>query len=456
MSLDNALEAAQAGRDESLAELVEELRIPSISTLPEHRDDCRRNANWLVDRFEALGFETELVDVRDGGHPVLRADWMQRPGAPVLTIYGHYDVQPADPLDEWDSDPFDPQVHDDVLVARGCADNKGNHMATLRAVTAWMQAGGPPVNVRFLIEGEEEIGGHSLPEYLRANASDLATDCVLLWDGGFSTDDSPALTSGLRGMLYVEIETSGAVRDLHSGFGGAAPNPAMTLARILASLKDSDEHITVPGFYDDVRDPDPDEVARWHRSSDEELKSLFGVDELVGEEGFGLDERMWVRPTLEVNGIVGGFTGTGMKTVIGAKALAKVSMRLVPDQDPDAILAALDKYVTSMSTPGVRASVTKLEAAPPVLCGYDHAGAKAAAKAFEEAFGRPAVLVRSGGSVPVATAFNEAVDAPMVISGIATKDCGAHGPNERLYLANYFGGIEMVVRFLQGFADASR
>jgi len=453
MSLDKALATADESKDESLAELVEELRIPSISTLPQHRDDCRRNAQWLIDRFEALNFETKLIDVVDGGHPVLQADWSVHNNAPHLTIYGHYDVQPVDPLDEWDSDPFDPKVTDDLVIARGCSDNKGNHMATLRAVTAWMRAGGPPVNVRFLLEGEEEIAGRSLPEYLRANAPELATDCVLLWDGGFSTDDSPALTSGLRGMLYVEIETTGAVRDLHSGFGGAAPNPAMTLARVLASLKDTDEHVTIPGFYDDVREPDPDEVSRWRRSEEDELKALFGVDTLVGEKGFGVDERLWVRPTLEVNGIVGGFTGSGMKTVIGAKALAKVSMRLVPDQDPDVILAALDSYLQSMATPGVRVTVRKLEAAPPVLCGYDHAAARAAAKAFEDAFGRPTVLVRSGGSVPVATAFNDAIGAPMVVSGIATKDSGAHGPNEKLYLNNYHGGIEMLIRFMQELAD---
>jgi acetylornithine deacetylase/succinyl-diaminopimelate desuccinylase-like protein len=454
MSLDKALQAAADAKDESLAELIEELRIPSVSTLPEHRGDCRRNAEWLTDRLDALGFDTKLLDVVDGGHPVLRADWSLHDNAPHLTIYGHYDVQPPDPLDEWDSDPFDPQVTDDVLVARGCSDNKGNHMAALRAVTAWMRAGGPPVNVRFLIEGEEEISGRSLPTYLRAKASDLATDCILLWDGGFSTDDSPALTSGLRGMLYVE--TTGAVRDLHSGFGGAAPNPAMTLARILASLKDDDEHITVPGFYDGVRDPDPDEVALWRRSDEDELKAMFGIDTLVGEKGYDVDERMWARPTLELNGIVGGFTGAGMKTVIGSKALAKVSMRLVPDQDPDAILAALGTYVASIQTPGVRTTVRKLEAAPPVLCGFDHAGAKAASKAFEDTFGRPTVIVRSGGSVPVATAFNDAIGAPMVISGIATKDAGAHGPNERLYLENYYGGVEMLVRFMQELADGGR
>lgn len=454
--LHEALEFAKASRDAALADLVEELRIPSVSTLPEHRADCRRNAEWLVDRFADLGFETQLVDVVPDGHPVLRADWIGHTDAPTLTIYGHYDVQPPDPLDEWTSDPFDPVVHDEVLFARGCADNKGNHMSALKAAECWMQAGSPPVNLRFLIEGEEEIGGSSLPTYLRQNASELSTDSVLLWDGGFATDGSPSLCAGLRGMLYVEIEVAGSARDLHSGFGGAAPNAAFELARILAALKDDKERITVPGFYDDVRDPDPDEVARWHRMSDDELKALFGTETLVGEAGYDTNERLRTRPTLELNGVVGGFTGAGMKTVIPAKATAKVSMRLVPDQDPNAILKALEQHVAELANPWVRAKVTKLESTPPVLCGYDHSAAQAATKAFADAFGRPAVLVRSGGSIPVATAFSEAIGAPMVVSGIATMDSGAHGPNERLYLGNFYGGIEMLIRFMQELADAGR
>jgi acetylornithine deacetylase/succinyl-diaminopimelate desuccinylase-like protein len=452
--LNDALTVSRDTQDAALAELCEELRFPSVSTLPEHREDCRRNADWLIDRLKALGFDTQLVDVIDGGHPVLRADWIERPDAPTLTIYGHYDVQPPDPLDEWTSDPFDPQVTGELVVARGCADNKGNHMAALRAVDCWMRAGGPPVNVRFLIEGEEEIGGRSLPQYVTANASDLATDCVLLWDGGFTTDDNPELCSGLRGMLYVEIEARGAKQDLHSGWGGVAPNSAHTLARILAALKDTDERITIPGFYD-VRTPDAGEVALWHRSSEDDLKSLVG-DVLVGEKGFGPDERMWVRPTLEVNGVFGGFTGEGMKTVIPARTTAKVSMRLVPDQDPEKIFPVLESYVASLSSPGITTNVTKLGSTPPVLCGYDHAGARAAISAFDKAFGKPAVLQRTGGSIPVATAFDQALRAPMVISGIATKDSGAHGPDERLYLKNFYGGIEMLIHFMQELADAGR
>jgi acetylornithine deacetylase/succinyl-diaminopimelate desuccinylase-like protein len=454
---DLATALSKIDRETSLRELVEELRIPSVSTLPEHRADCRRNAEWLIERFQKLGFDTQLVDVLPDGHPVLRADWMGRPGAPVLTIYGHYDVQPPDPLDEWESPPFEPVVTDDLVVARGCADNKGNHLAAIRAVEAWMAAGGPPCNVRFLIEGEEEIGGESLPTYVRTNAGDLATDCVVLWDGGFSSDEQPSLCVGLRGLLYVDITCTGTATDLHSGgFGGIAPNACDALASVLASLHDRGRRITVPGFYDDVRDRDQQEQARWHRDpdADSRLKALMGTDTLVGESDFSIEERLWTRPTLEVNGFVGGFTGHGAKTVIPARASAKVSMRLVPDQDPDAIAKALQQHLSEIAPAGTRITCEVLTSSPPVSLGGSHPPARAAMSAWEEAMGRPAVLVRSGGSIPVATAFSEALDAPLIISGVSSKDSGAHAPNEKLRLENYYGGIHMMVRLMQGMADA--
>jgi acetylornithine deacetylase/succinyl-diaminopimelate desuccinylase-like protein len=393
--------------------------------------------------------------VIDGGHPVLRADWLGRPGAPLVTLYGHYDVQPPDPLDEWDSPPFEPVVKDGVVFARGCADNKGNHMATLKAVEHWMSAGGPPCNVRFLIEGEEEIGGESLPRYVKEHAADLATDCVVVWDGGFASDGHPSLVTGLRGLLYCDVEVQGTQTDVHSGFGGLAPNACDALAIMLAALHDDKRRITVPGFYDDVVTPTAEEMALWHRNPDGEVsfKKLFGTDALVGEEDYSLEERSWTRPTLEINGIIGGFTGMGAKTVIAARARAKVSMRLVPRQDPHQIFDSLRSHLESLVGPAYSVTVKAHTSSPAVLLGADHDPARAAMRAWEEAMGMPCVVQRTGGSIPVANAFADALAAPMIISGVATKDSAAHGPNERLYLENFYGGIDMMIRFLQAIAD---
>jgi acetylornithine deacetylase/succinyl-diaminopimelate desuccinylase-like protein len=457
--MDQALSLARTGRDADLADLVEELRIPSISTLPERREDCLRNARWLRDRFDRLGMTTDIVDVIDGGLPVVVADWNGAPGKPHLTIYGHYDVQPPDPLDEWQSPAFEPTVHDGKLWARGAADNKGNHMTTVKAVEHLFAAGGPPVNLRFLIEGEEEITGPSLPRYLRQNGPRLKTDAVLIWDSGMDEDGNPTLATVLRGIIYVELHATGAAVDLHSGmYGGVAPNPINTLARIIAELKDRDGHITIPGFYDAVRPPSPEELADWKKKDAryiETVKRQSGARVLEGEPGYLALERTGSRPTLDANGIVGGFTGRGAKTVIPARASAKVSMRLVPDQDVTTVLAAFEKYVHELSTPGVEIEVVPLGAgAPPVTCGVDHAAARALRAAYQEAFGKTTALIRVGGSIPVSVDFQEAVRAPMVISGISQADSAIHSPNERLVVDNYHRGIEAVIRFICGFAES--
>jgi acetylornithine deacetylase/succinyl-diaminopimelate desuccinylase-like protein len=380
--LQDALARAAAGRDADLRDLIEELRIPSVSTLAERRDDCLRNARWLHDRFERLGMETEIVDVMKGGLPVVVADWNQRPGQPHLTIYGHYDVQPPDPMDEWESPPFEPVVRDGLLFARGAADNKGNHMATVKAVEHLFAAGGPPVNLRFLMEGEEEISGESLPKYIRANASRLKTDAILIWDSSFDEDGHPTLATALRGLLYVELHAQGPAVDLHSGmFGGVAPNPINTLARIVGELKDRHGHITIPGFYDAVVKPTPQELADWKKKDAryiDAIKQASGAKVLEGEEGFLALERTGSRPTLDANGFVGGFIG--------------------------------------------------------------------------QAFGKETSLVRVGGSIPVSIDFQEAVGAPLVISGIAQSDSAVHSPNERLVIDNYHRGIDAVIRFICGLA----
>jgi len=452
----DAIARAAAGREADLADLVEELKIPSVSTLPERREDCLRNARWLRDRLAKLGFETEIVNVMEKGLPVVVADWNGRPGQPHLTIYGHYDVQPPDPMDEWESPPFEPEVRDGKLFARGAADNKGNHMATVKAVEHLFAAGGPPINLRFVFEGEEEISGESLPRYIRSNGSRLKTDSVLIWDSGLDEDGHPTLATALRGLLYVELHASGPAVDLHSGvYGGVAPNPINTLARIVGELKDRHGHITIPGFYDAVVRPSAEELADWKKKDAmyaDTVKRLSGARTLEGEEGFLALERTGSRPTLDANGIVGGFIGEGKKTVIPARASAKVSMRLVPDQDWKAILAALEKQVQELTTPGVEIKVELLGAAPPVTCGVDHDAARAMRAAYKEAFGKETSLIRVGGSIPVSIDFQEAVGAPLVISGIAQSDSAVHSPNERLVVDNYYRGIDAVIRFICGLA----
>jgi acetylornithine deacetylase/succinyl-diaminopimelate desuccinylase-like protein len=455
--LDAAVALAQSRRKADLDDLVEELRIPSISTLPERREDCLRNARWLRDRFAAMDMKTEIVDVREAGLPVVVAEWNARPGAPHLTIYGHYDVQPVDPVGEWKSPPFEPAVRDGHLYARGAADNKGNHMATVKAVEHLFAAGGAPVNIRFLIEGEEEITGPSLPRFLRDRASALKSDAVLIWDSGMDEEGHPTLATSLRGLLYTELQAKGPAVDLHSGtYGGNAPNPINTLARIIGELKDRGGHVTVPGFYDAVREPSAEELAEWKRkdaSYAAEVLRITGAKALEGEADQPALARAGSRPTLDANGIVGGFTGKGAKTVIPAEASAKVSMRLVPDQDWKAILASFEKRVRELTTPGVEIAIEVIGSAPPVLCGVDHDAARSLRAAYREAFGKDTALVRVGGSIPVAVDFQEAVGAPLVISGIAQADCAIHSPNEHLLIDNYHRGIEAVIRFICGLAQ---
>ena len=457
--LERALEAARAGRAQAEVELCELLRIPSVSGVSEHRDDCRRAAIWLEERLRRMGMRTEMVDVPDGGHPVLVAEWLERPGAPTLTIYGHYDVQPPDPLDEWQTGPFEPSVRDGFLYARGADDNKGQHMVSVKAAEHWLAAGGPPVNLRFLIEGEEEVSGRSLPDYVRANAGRLGTDYLFVADGTFTAPGLPNLLTGLRGLLYTQIEVTGPRADLHSGlFGGVAPNPFNSLAHILAGLQDREGRVLIPGFYDDVRPPAPEEIEAWERVpvSDRDLMERMGVTELAGEPGQPTRHRLWARPTLDVHGIAGGFTGEGSKTVIPARARAKVSMRLVPDQDPGRVFAALGEFAPTLATRGTQARVVELNSALPVRVDVTHPGIGAASRAFQAAFGSAPVLVREGATVPVVADFKEALDTRLMVTGFGLPDDGLHSPNERFSLDHYHRGTEMVIHLMQELAGADR
>jgi acetylornithine deacetylase/succinyl-diaminopimelate desuccinylase-like protein len=449
--IEAALERARAGREQAEADLFELIRIPSVSSLTRHRPDCLKAAEWLVVKLQAMGMTARTVSVYDDGHRLIEASWTRMTGAPTLTIYGHYDVQPPDPLEEWTSAPFEPTLRDGFVYARGSDDNKGQLMCSVKAAEHAFAGGGPPLNLRFLIEGEEEITGPSLPSYVRQNAADLATDYLFIADGQFTAAGMPNLLTGLRGLLYTEIEVEGAAADLHSGiYGGVAPNPFNSLAHILSALKGRDGRITVPGFYDHVRPPEAAELEAWSRlpAGDADLRSQLGVTALEGEQGYSPFERRWSRPTLDVHGVIGGFIEEGKKTVIPARARAKVSMRLVPDQDPAPVLESLRAYAPTLATPGVRVTVHDLGQARPVRMGTQHPGVPAASRAFQAAFGAEPVFVREGGSIPVTVDFQEALHPHLLVTGFGLPGDALHSPNERYSLDQYHRGIEMVLHLM--------
>ncbi len=451
-----AIERARAEREASLEALFELLRIPSVSALSEHRQDCRLAAEWVAARLERAGMDARVVDVEGGTNPLVVADWLKAgPDRPTLAIYGHYDVQPPDPLDEWKSPPFEPTVRDGFVYARGADDNKGQFMCGVRAAELLFATGKPPVNLRFLIEGEEEVSGPSLPRYLHDNAGRLKTDYVFIADGQFTAPGLPNLLTGLRGLLYTEVEAQGAAFDLHSGiYGGVAPNPLNTLAQIIAALKDREGRVQIPGFYADIVPPSAEELEDWSRLpiDEEEQKRAMGVKALEGEPEFTPLERKWARPTLDVHGIIGGFTGEGAKTVIPARARAKISMRLVPDQDPEGIFEAFTRFCVQETSPGVTISTRVLGTAKPVRTGTDHPGVAAARAAFKAAYGAEPVFVREGGSIPVTADFQEALRAHLLVTGFGLPGDGLHSPNEKYSIDQYQRGIEMLIHLIDELA----
>jgi acetylornithine deacetylase/succinyl-diaminopimelate desuccinylase-like protein len=391
------------------------------------------------------------------GYPVVRGDWLGAPGQPTLLLYGHYDVQPPDPMEEWKSPPFEPVVEDGRITARGASDNKGQMVAIAKGVEAVMRAEGRlPVNVKWAIEGEEESGGKALPNYLREHQAEMAGDAVFVADNHFPAPGRPAILSGLRGLLYLELEARGAAVDLHSGtYGGAAPNPFNALAWVIAGLKDPAGRVTIPGFYDRVVDAEPEEVASWERLGiDEErlLREEIGSETFFGEADFSVLQRLYARPTLDVHGIRGGFTGEGAKTVIPARAVAKISMRLVPDQDPRQVLSAFEHRVQELSTPGTKLTVRPINVDPPVKIAVEGRGVQAAMRAFKRGFGADPVTVRMGGSIPVMTAFQEALGVELVAAGFGLPDDRLHSPNEKFDLAQFEGGIRTTAAMLEEFA----
>jgi acetylornithine deacetylase/succinyl-diaminopimelate desuccinylase-like protein len=429
------------------------LRIPSVSTLPEHKSDIRRAAEFVRNELQAAGMTSaELIEGK--GNPLVYAEWLGAPGKPTILFYGHYDVQPPDPLDEWKSPPFEPEVRGQDIFARGSSDDKGQTYIQIKAVEGLLKSTGKlPVNVKFLIEGEEETGGEHIEEYVKSKPPQLKADAAVVCDTEMFAPDLPTICIGLRGIVYGDLVVEGAHHDLHSGvYGGAAPNPIQAVAEILCALKDRDGHIRIPGFYDRVIPPDPKERAAWARlpfDEKEYIEKEMGARELVGEPGVPLFDRLWARPTLEVHGIRGGFTGEGAKTVIPARAVAKVSARLVADQRPAEAAAQLKAAVKAACPKGVNAEFKVLHSGAPSLTNPDNRFIHAAAQAMKEVFGKETVYIRSGGSIPIVGVFDQYLGIPSVMMGFGLPDDNLHAPNEKFHLPNFFRGIESVARYLE-------
>jgi acetylornithine deacetylase/succinyl-diaminopimelate desuccinylase-like protein len=446
-------------QDRFLEELKSFLRIPSVSTLPEHRGDIDRAAGFVAESLRAAGLENVEV-IPTAKHPLVYADWLHAPGKPTVLCYGHYDVQPPDPLDQWVSPPFEPTIRGGNIYARGSADDKGQFYMHVKAVETLRAINGKlPVNVKFLIEGEEEVGGESIAKYVAQNPEKLKADVALVSDTALYAEGVPTLCIGLRGLVYMEVEATGPMRDLHSGlYGGAAPNGVFGLIELLAKVKSSSGVVRIPGFYDDVEPPAPAEKESWERlpfRPKDFLKKEVGSTRLTGESKYTVLERIWARPTFEVHGIAGGFTGAGAKTVIPAKATAKVSVRLVPKQDPEKIVDAFRKFVEKNTPKGIRTEVRVLSAGPAVMVNPDHPAIQVAAKAFSDILGKPTVFIRSGGSIPIVGDFAAHLKIPTVLMGFGLPDDGLHSPNEKYKVENYYQGIMTIAHFLDEYGRNS-
>jgi acetylornithine deacetylase/succinyl-diaminopimelate desuccinylase-like protein len=436
-----------------LDELLELVRIPSISTLPENKGDIARAAQFVAGAMKAAGLENIEI-IPTARHPLVYADWLHAPGKPTVLCYGHYDVQPPDPVELWVSPPFEPTIRDGNLFARGSSDDKGQMYMHIKAVETLRAVHGKlPVNVKFLVEGEEEIGGGGIAKFVAGNQTRLRADVALVSDTALYAEGIPTLCVGLRGLVYMEIEATGPGKDLHSGlYGGAAPNAVFGLIELLAKAKDSGGVIQIPGIYDDVRAPSEAELKSWQSLPFDEKEFLakeVGSSQLTGEPGYSVLERVWARPTLEVHGIAGGFAGAGAKTVIPAKATAKVSLRLVPQQDPEKVVAAVKEWVRRNTPAGVQTEVRVLSASPAVVVDPGSRAIEVAAAAFQDVLGRPTVFIRSGGSIPIVGDFARHLGIPTILMGFGLPDDALHSPNEKFKLSNYYSGIQTVAHFFE-------
>lgn len=445
----------ESNQQNYIEELKEFLKIPSISTSIEFKDEVNRCANFVSSKLKDAGMSRVEI-FKTEGHPLVYGEWLGAPGKPTVLIYGHYDVQPVDPIDLWDSPPFEPVIKDGKIFARGATDDKGQVFMHIKSVEAFFKVEGSlPLNVKFIIEGEEEIGSESLEPFINQHLDLLKCDTVLISDTALYDEGIPTLTYGLRGLAYMEVEVTGPQRDLHSGtFGGAVGNPINVLAEIIAKLHDKNGRVTIPHFYDNVLSLTKKEKDNFKflKFSEKKFAKELGVAELTGEKGFSSLERTWVRPTLDCNGIIGGFTGQGAKTVIASKATAKISMRLVPNQDPAKIANEFTKYIKKITPKTVKVKIQNLHGAYPVLIPLNDHSTVAATKAMEKAFGKKIVFIREGGSVPIVTSFVKKLKAPTVLMGLGLNSENLHSPNEHFNLNHFRLGIISSAYFMKEYS----
>lgn len=451
-------------KDKFLKEIIELLKIPSVSADPAFKNEVLRTADFIAEELKVCGAENIEV-CQTAGYPIVYGDKIIDPTLPTVLVYGHYDVQPADPLELWDSPAFEPvikktEIHPEgAIFARGACDDKGQMFMHIKAFEAMMKANELPCNVKFMIEGEEEVGSENLGVFIKENKEKLAADIILVSDTGILANDVPSITTGLRGLSYVEVEVTGPNRDLHSGlYGGCVANPINVLADMIASLTDENNHITIPGFYDNVQELSKEERAEMAKApySEEAYKNALNIADVHGEVGYSTPERGSIRPTLDVNGIWGGYTGEGAKTVIASKAYAKISMRLVPNQGPDEITQKFKEHFESIAPAGVKVKVSPHHGGEPAVTPIDSIGYKSASLAMEETYGKKPVPVRSGGSIPIVSLFEKELGLKTVLMGFGLNSDAIHSPNEHYGLFNYYKGIETIPYFYHYFSELSK
>ncbi|MBP7346002.1 MAG: dipeptidase [Sediminibacterium sp.] len=453
--MDSWKQYQDAHKEEFLAELIDLLKIPSISARSENKADMLHCAEVVKQRLAEAGADTVTIYPTQG-HPIVYAEKISDPSKPTVLVYGHYDVQPADPLELWHSGPFEPVIKDGKIYARGSADDKGQFYMHVKALETFTKTNSFCTNIKFLIEGEEEIGSPNLAEFVKANKELLKADVILISDTSMLSMENPSIDIGVRGLSYIEVEITAANRDLHSGvYGGAVANPITVLAQMIASCHDENNHITIPGFYDDVVEATPAEREKMAKAPFDEsaYKADLGITELWGEKGFTTNERTGIRPTLEVNGIWGGYTGEGAKTVLPSKATAKISCRLVPNQSSSIITKKVLDYFHSIAPAGVTVKAAEHHGGEPYMTPIDSIEYKAAAKAVETCFGKEPIPVRGGGSIPICALFEKELGLKIVFLGFGLDSDNLHSPNEKYNLENYYKGIETIPYFHHYFAE---